>query len=87
MASSNERRRKVARAKYERQQARRSTRARRRRLLRRIALVIAIVALVVLIVLGLYWIFVANDPDLAAATAVAAAGRTASPSSDLGSTW
>ena len=77
----------MARAKYERQRARRSTRARRRRLVRRISFVVAIVALVVLIVLGLYWIFVANKPDPAAAAIVTSTGRAASPASDLGSTW
>ena len=57
MATSNARRRQVARAKFERQQARRLTRARHRRVRNRIALVATIVILVGLISVGLYWIF------------------------------
>jgi peptidyl-prolyl cis-trans isomerase B (cyclophilin B) len=85
MASSNARRRQVARAKYERQQLRRSTRERRRRRLRRVALVLAIVVLVALIVLGIYLIFFAGGttPTAQATPAV----RAFTPAPDRGSIW
>ena len=87
MASSNQRRRQVARAKYERQQARRLTRAKRRRLWRRVALGVAIAALVGLIVLGIYWIFFADSTQPTAGAHATFMGRAPSPASDTGSIW
>ena len=86
MASSNQRRRQVARAKFERQQLRRSMRAQRRRRWRRVAIVIAIVALVGLIAIGAYWIFFSDAPTTAAAS-VSVSGRTSASISDPGGTW
>jgi ABC-type Fe3+ transport system permease subunit len=84
MASSNARRRQVARAKYERQQLRRSTRERRRRRWRRVALVVGIVVLVGLIVVGIYLVFFAKGTTAAQATS---AVRAFLPAFDPGSLW
>lgn len=87
MASSNQRRRQVARAKYERQQLRRSTRGRRRRRWRRAALVVAIVGVVGLIVIGVYLLFFADAPTTPTAAHVTYTGRAQPPSPDPGSIW
>jgi peptidyl-prolyl cis-trans isomerase B (cyclophilin B) len=85
MASTNQRRRQVARAKFERQELRRSLRARRRRRTRRVALVVAIVVVTVLLVIGVYWVFFAGATSPVAAS-VSVIGRT-SPSFDHGGIW
>ena len=86
MASSNQRRRQVARAKYERQQLRRSTRERRRRRWRLVGLVVMIAVLVVLVSVGIYWIFFSGGTTTSAAHATSP-GWATWPSPDPGSIW